>query len=132
MGMDLQLFCFQPTYGRASVHPYHQTRLAMHLLHALHGHMPFVEMAAPSGLVTTAAAIRSSFKTLARPNRVAMTIGLMESRPNPTEYKFAYNGFLGPDLSTTSWVDLNVFEMEGGSLGKPESLRVPGEGAYGQ
>ena len=94
-------------------------------------HLPFVEMAAPSGLVTTAAAIRSSVKTLARPNRVAMTIGLIESRPNPTDYKFAYNGFLGPDLSTTSWADLSVFEMEWGGLGKPESLRVPGEGADG-
>ena len=93
--------------------------------------MPFVEMAAPSDLVITAAAIRSSVKTLARPNRVAMTISLLESRPNPTEYKFAYNGFLSPNLSTTSWVDLNVFEMEWESLGKPDSLRVPGEGADG-
>lgn len=94
-------------------------------------HMSFVEMAAPGGLVITAAAIRSSIKTLARPNRVAMTIGLIDSRPNPTDYKFAYNGFLGPDLSTTSWADLNVFEMEWGSVGKAEIVRVPGEGADG-
>lgn len=94
-------------------------------------HMSFVEMAAPSGLTATAAAIRGSVKTLAAPDRVALTIGLIASRQNPTDYKFAYNGFLGPDLSSTSWADLKVYEMKWGSLGQPQAFRVPGEGADG-
>ena len=96
-------------------------------------HMSFVEMAAPAGLVSTAAAVRTSLQDLlAKPNRVALIIGLISSRPNPTDYKFAYNGFLGPDLSSTSWADLGIFDMEWGSLlGKPEVFRVPGEGADG-
>ena len=52
----------------------------------------------------------------------------MASGPDPTDYKFAYNGFLGPDLSAITWADFGVYEIESGSLGKPECFRILGEG----
>jgi hypothetical protein len=94
-------------------------------------HMSAREMTASGGLVATAAVIRSSVGKLNEPDRVARLIGLLSSRPNPTDFKFAYNGFLGPDLSSTSWAELDVLQMEWGSLGKVEAFRIPGEGADG-
>ncbi|PGH31014.1 hypothetical protein GX50_06218 [[Emmonsia] crescens] len=85
-----------------------------------------------SALSRAAAAIRRSLNAVNTPNRVPLTIGLIDSRPNPTDYKFAYNGFLGPDISATSWADFGVYKREwGGLLGKVEAFRVPGEGADG-
>jgi hypothetical protein len=94
-------------------------------------HMSAKEMTASDGLIAAAAAIRSSVGKLNEPYRVALLIGLLLSRPNATDFKFAYNGFLGPDMSSTSWAELNVYEMEWGRLGKAEAFRIPGEGADG-
>lgn len=94
-------------------------------------HISAKEMSASDGLVAAAASIRSSVGKLNEPDRVARLIGLLSSRPNPTDFKFAYHGFLGPDLSSTSWAELNVFEMAWGRLGKAEAFRIPGEGADG-
>ena len=76
-------------------------------------------------------ALRSAVNGLNTPDRVALTIGLIASRPNPTDHKFAYNGFLGPDLSSTTWADLDVYDTVWGSLGTPDAFRIPGEGADG-
>ncbi|EEH34529.2 hypothetical protein PAAG_05578 [Paracoccidioides lutzii Pb01] len=55
-----------------------------------------------SGLCRAAATIRRSLNTINSPNRVPLEIGLVDSQPNPTDYKVAYSGFLGPDISATS------------------------------
>lgn len=84
-----------------------------------------------SGLAQAAAAIRTSITALKTPDRVSLTIGLLNSRPDPTDFKFAYNAFLGPDVSATSWAKFGIYERSWGVLGKPESFRIPGEGADG-
>ncbi|RDL41613.1 Uncharacterized protein BP5553_01592 [Venustampulla echinocandica] len=85
-----------------------------------------------SGLKTAASAVRKSLQRLVdTPNRIPLTIGLIDARPDPTELRFAYHGFLGPDISSTSWADIGVYESVWGQLGKVESFRVPGEGADG-
>jgi len=68
-------------------------------------------------LTAAATTIRASINAFNTPNRVLLTLGLIASRPDPTDYKFAYNRFLGPDQSTTTWADFGVYEMEWGSLG---------------
>ncbi|KAK2759853.1 hypothetical protein FQN54_002587 [Arachnomyces sp. PD_36] len=85
-----------------------------------------------SGLNAASTSIRESLQVFKTPNRVQLTIGLIDSRPDPTDYKLAYNGFLGPDISFTTWSDLQVYEdFWGELLGKPEFFRMPGEGADG-
>lgn len=94
----------------------------------------YTELAHPSsGLATAAAAIRSSVKNLITdPSSVARIVGLIDAQRNPTDLKFAYHGFLGPDVAASSWVDLDVYGLEWGrSLGAPEAFRVPGEGGDG-
>lgn len=83
------------------------------------------------GLPRAAAAIRKSLGAFRAPSRVPLTIGLLQSRSDPTEFKLAYNAFLGPDISATSWADLKVYEREWGVLGAVETFRIPGEGADG-
>jgi hypothetical protein len=80
-----------------------------------------------SGLTTASSVIRKSVIALNHPDRVALTIGLLNSRDDPSEFKFAYNGFLGPDISTTTWADVKVYESDWGVLGKVEAFRMPGE-----
>ncbi|ETN42175.1 uncharacterized protein HMPREF1541_04116 [Cyphellophora europaea CBS 101466] len=97
-------------------------------------HLSYTELCGgggSDGLATAAAALRSAVNGLNTPDRVALTIGLIASRPNPTDHKFAYNGFLGPDLSSTTWADLDVYDTVWGSLGTPDAFRIPGEGADG-
>lgn len=85
-----------------------------------------------SGLKDAAASIRKSLQKFDTPDCVPLTIGFINSRPNPTDYKIAYHGFLGPDISATSWADIHVYEgFWGEALGKPEFFRMPGEGADG-
>ena len=55
-----------------------------------------------SGLATVSTAIHKSAMALNSPDRVALTIGLLNLWADPSDFKFAYNGFLGPDVSTTS------------------------------
>ncbi|KAK7967548.1 uncharacterized protein PG986_001825 [Apiospora aurea] len=44
----------------------------------------------------------------------------------------AYNSFMGPDVVSTSWADVEVYSTRwGGDLGAPAFLRVPGDGADG-
>jgi hypothetical protein len=89
-------------------------------------------LASSSGLKIAAFAVRKSLRRLIdTPNRIPLTIGLLDARPDPTEFKFAYHGFLGPDISSTSWADIGVYESFWGQLGKVESFRIPGEGADG-
>ena len=86
----------------------------------------------PPGLKIASSAVRKSLRRLAdTPNRIPLTIGLLDARPDPTELKFAYHGFLGPDISSTSWADIGVYESFWGPLGTLESFRIPGEGADG-
>lgn len=96
------------------------------------GYMSAKELAASDGLIAAAATIRSSMGKLKEPNRVPRLIGLFSSRSNRTYFKFAYNGFLGPDLGSTSWAELCVYEMERGRLGKPEAFRVRGRVQMGR
>jgi trichothecene 3-O-acetyltransferase len=93
--------------------------------------LPISTLTSPLSLAAAAAAIRTSINAFNTPNRVLLTLGLLASRSDATDYKFAYNGFLGPDLSATTWADFGVYEMEWGSLGKPECFRIPGEGMDG-
>jgi trichothecene 3-O-acetyltransferase len=93
--------------------------------------LPISTLTSPLSLAAAAATIRASINAFNTPNRVLLTLGLLASRPDTTDYKFAYNGFLGPDLSATTWADFGVYEMEWGSLGKPECFRIPGEGMDG-
>jgi trichothecene 3-O-acetyltransferase len=89
------------------------------------------ELTSVHGLAAGAEAIRASVNRSNTPDRISRMIGLLASRPDTTDFKFAYNGFLGPDLSSTSWTDLTVYDSEWGSLGRPQALRVPGEGSDG-
>lgn len=84
-----------------------------------------------NALSQAAAAIRKSLGAFRGPSRVPLTIGLLDSRPDPTDFKLAFNAFLGPDVVATSWADLKVYESEWGALGRVDSFRVPGEGADG-
>jgi Transferase family len=84
-----------------------------------------------TGLCQATAALRSALKSTHKPSRVPLTIGLLSSRPNAQDFKFAANAFLGPDITMTSWAGLGVREREWGSLGRPEGFRVPYEGADG-
>jgi hypothetical protein len=83
------------------------------------------------GLKIATSAIRKSLHKLAdKPNRISLTIGLMDQY-DTTELKYAYNGFLGPDVMATSWTDVGIYNSVWGDLGKVESFRVPGEGSDG-
>ncbi|KAH7310061.1 transferase [Rhexocercosporidium sp. MPI-PUGE-AT-0058] len=84
-----------------------------------------------SGLSLASSSLRSALNALNTPSRVPRTIGLLSSRSNPQDFKFAARGFLGPDITASSWADLRVREREWGVLGKPEGFRVPYEAADG-
>jgi hypothetical protein len=84
-----------------------------------------------SGLAVAAAAIRSAVNNSKKPIRVPLTIGLLNSRPNTQDFKFACHGFLGPDMTATSWADIGVMKRQWGVLGNPEAFRMPYEGADG-
>ncbi|KAH9217559.1 transferase [Leptodontidium sp. 2 PMI_412] len=84
-----------------------------------------------SGLSLASSSLRSALNALNTPSRVPLTIGLLSSRPNPQDFKFAARGFLGPDITATSWADIRVREREWGVLGRPEGFRVPYEAADG-
>lgn len=84
-----------------------------------------------SGLVVAAAAVRSAVNNSNKPNIVPLTIGLLSSRPNAQDFKFACHGFLGPDLTSTSWADIGARKRPWGVLGKPDGFRIPYEGADG-
>jgi hypothetical protein len=73
-----------------------------------------------SGLAIAAAAIRSAVNNSNKPNRVPLTIGLLGSRPDAQDFKFACHGFLGPDMAATSWADIGVWKRSWGVLGNPE------------
>jgi hypothetical protein len=86
---------------------------------------------AQTGLCQAAAALRCGLNAINRPSRVPLTIGLLSSRPNAQDFKFACHGFLGPDITMTSWADMRAREREWGTLGKPEGFRIPYEAADG-
>ncbi|KAH7127955.1 transferase, partial [Dactylonectria estremocensis] len=88
-------------------------------------------LTADTGLSYAAAAIRKSLNSFNGPSRVPLTIGLLNSRPDATDFKLAYNAFLGPDIVTTSWADLLVYQADWGALGAVECFRTPGDGADG-
>lgn len=84
-----------------------------------------------TGLWDATTALRAALKSTHNPSRVPLTIGLLSSRPNAQDFKFAANAFLGPDVTMTSWAGLGVRDREWGVLGRPEGFRVPYEGADG-
>lgn len=84
-----------------------------------------------AGLCQAAAAFRKGLNAINSPSRVPLTIGLLSSRPNPQDFKFAVHGFLGPDITLTSWANMGVRKRAWGGLGKPEGFRVPYEAADG-
>lgn len=84
-----------------------------------------------SGLSAAAAVIRKSVNGLTA-DRITSLTGLLNSRADPSDFKFAYNGFLGPDVSMTTWADVEIYRPDWGPfLGKVEAFRVPGEGMDG-
>jgi hypothetical protein len=85
----------------------------------------------PDGLKIATSTIRKSLHRLTnQPNHISLTIGLMDQY-DTTELKYAYNGFLGPDVMATSWTNIGIYNSVWGDLGKVESFRVPGEGSDG-
>jgi trichothecene 3-O-acetyltransferase len=84
-----------------------------------------------TGLTHAAAALRAALNAIHKPSRVPLTIGLLSSRPNAQDFKFAANAFLGSDVTMTSWAGMGVRDREWGNLGKPEGFRVPYECADG-
>lgn len=94
--------------------------------------LPISELLRAEGLTTAAAAIRTSVKNLASsPETLQRIIGLIDSQADPTELRFAYDAFLGPDVTASSLVDLDVYRVEWGTLGCPVAFRVPGDGGDG-
>jgi trichothecene 3-O-acetyltransferase len=83
------------------------------------------------GLSSAAAALRAALNAIHKPSRVPLTIGLLASRPNAQDFKFAVNAFLGSDITMTSWAGIGVRDRAWGILGKPEGFRVPYEAADG-
>lgn len=84
-----------------------------------------------NGLTQAATTIRKSLVAFNSPNRVPLTIGLLSSRPDPTDFALPFNAFLGPNVVATSWADVKVYERNWGALGFIDSMRVPGEGSDG-
>jgi hypothetical protein len=85
-----------------------------------------------NGLPQAAATMRRSLNEFNSPNRISSTIGLLMSRPDPTDFKLAFHGFLGPDVVETSWADLRVYQFGwGGAIGSLDAVRIPGEGSDG-
>ncbi|KAF4444327.1 BAHD acyltransferase DCR [Fusarium acutatum] len=85
-----------------------------------------------NGLKEASATIRRSLNDFNSPRRVASTIGLLKSRPDPTDFKLSFNGFLGPDVVESSWADLGVYGHEwGNAVGTLDAVRIPGEGSDG-
>lgn len=80
-----------------------------------------------TALSQAAAVLRKSMDGFSNPSRVPLTIGLLSSRPDPTDLKFAYNAIFGPDIFITSWAGLNVYGSDWGALGTVDALRIPGE-----
>lgn len=94
-------------------------------------HLSISTLKSPSGLKIGTSVIRKSLQQLAEePNRISLNIGLLDQL-STAELKYAYNGFLGPDVRATSWADLEVYRSVWGELGTVESFRVPGEGSDG-
>lgn len=94
--------------------------------------LPASSLTADDGASRAAAAIRSSLGRFKSPSRVSETIGLFSSRDDPTDFKLAYNAFLGPDLIATSWADIDIYGSNwGGVLGTPDCFRIPGDGSDG-
>ncbi|CAI6014629.1 unnamed protein product, partial [Clonostachys chloroleuca] len=84
-----------------------------------------------NGLTEAATTIRKSLVAFNSPSRVPLTIGLLSSRPDPTDFALPFNAFLGPNVVATSWTDVKVYERNWGALGFIDSMRVPGEGSDG-
>ncbi|KAF4448231.1 hypothetical protein F53441_8338 [Fusarium austroafricanum] len=84
-----------------------------------------------SGIPQAVAAIRKSLNEFNGPSRVDSTLALLTSRPDPTDFKLAFHGFLGPDVVETSWADLEVYEHKWGAFGDLDAVRVPSEGSDG-
>ncbi|KAF5723739.1 BAHD acyltransferase DCR [Fusarium mundagurra] len=85
-----------------------------------------------NGLKQASAMIRRSLNDFSSPGKAASTIGLLKSRPDPTDFKLSFNGFLGPDVVESSWADLGVYGYKwGDAIGKLDAVRVPGEGSDG-
>jgi hypothetical protein len=94
-------------------------------------HLRISTLTSPSGLKIGTSAIRKPLQQLAdEPNRISLNVGLLDQL-STAELKYAYNGFLGPDVRATSWADLGVYNSVWGELGTVESFRVPGEGSDG-
>ncbi|KAE9363958.1 hypothetical protein N431DRAFT_390173 [Stipitochalara longipes BDJ] len=112
--------------------PLPQTYLGNASLGGITQRLTIPSLTAPKiGLTQAAAALRAALNGIHTPSRVPLTIGLLSSRPNAQDFKFAANAFLGPDITMTSWADMGVRDREWGALGKPEGFRVPYEGADG-
>ncbi|SCO22915.1 related to trichothecene 3-O-acetyltransferase [Fusarium fujikuroi] len=85
-----------------------------------------------NGLKQASATIRKSLSDFNGPGRITSTIGLLKSRPDPTDFKLSFNGFLGPDVVESTWADLGVYGHKwDDAIGTLEAVRIPGEGSDG-
>ncbi|KAF5656278.1 acetyltransferase [Fusarium heterosporum] len=93
--------------------------------------LPVSSITSATSFPRIAATIRKSLAAFNNPGRVSTTIGLLNSRTNPTDFKLAFHSFLGPDIVESSWTDLGVYGNVWGAMGMLDAFRVPGEGADG-
>ncbi|KIL90116.1 hypothetical protein FAVG1_06854 [Fusarium avenaceum] len=94
--------------------------------------MEVASLASSDGLRQAAAAMRRSLNEFNSPSRITSTIGLLTSRPDPTDFKLDFHAFLGPDVVESSWADLDPYRLRwGGAIGSLDAVRMPGEGADG-
>ncbi|KAF4341906.1 ankyrin repeat [Fusarium beomiforme] len=80
-----------------------------------------------NGAKQASAAMRKSLNGLNSPGRVTSTIGLLlKPRPDPTDFKLAFNVCLGPDVAETSGADLGVYGHDwGNTIGSLDAVRIP-------
>ncbi|KAK8065509.1 hypothetical protein PG997_012256 [Apiospora hydei] len=118
------------TRGRATP-PLPSTYLGNAAVLGMTERLPVSELlAGESGLAHAATAIRASLKRHESPTLVQELVGLLDAHPGCCD--LAYNSFMGPDVVSTSWADVEAYSTGwGNDLGAPAFLRVPGDGADG-
>lgn len=87
--------------------------------------LPVSTLSKNAELKSIASAIRSAITEIDN-DRIQDAIALINSIPNVTDLKPAFNSFLGPDLAITSWRDMELVGLDwGAGIGKVEAVRLP-------
>lgn len=87
--------------------------------------LPVSMLSRNTELKSIATAIRSAITDIDNA-RIQDVMALINSVPNVTDLKPAFNSFLGPDLVITSWRDMGLVGLDwGAGIGKVEAVRLP-------